>query len=113
MTKKHYLALFAKSFNWAWFFLPKNVYQDCSKLYSFCRVLDDIVDEKTNLELRMERFDEITNIFKKTYELNNNDRRVLNQNEHEIIVKDMIVLAENNNIKRIILDDFIEGVGSD
>jgi len=112
MTKKNYLALFAKSFNWAGFFLPKNVYHDCSKLYAFCRVLDDLVDEKIKLELRIERFNEIKNIFNKSYELGNN-KKILDQNEHEIIVKDMIVLAEDNNIKRIILDDLIEGVGSD
>ncbi len=113
MSNVNYLAQFAKSFNWAGFFLPKNVYHDCSKLYAFCRVLDDLVDEKTNLELREKRFDEITNIYKKTYELDNNDRKILNQNEHELIVNDMIELAYNNNIKRIILDDLIEGVGSD
>ncbi len=95
------------------FFLPKNVYHDCSKLYAFCRVLDDLVDEKTNLELRVQRFDEITNIYKKTYELDNNNRKILNQNEHELVVNDMIDLAYNNNIKRIILDDLIDGVGSD
>ena len=71
------------------------------------------MDEKTNLELREERFNEIKNIFKKTYELDNNDRKILNQNEHGLIVNDMIDLAYNNNIKRIILDDLIEGVGSD
>ena len=113
MTKKNYLALFAKSFNWAGFFLPKNVYQDCSKLYAFCRVLDDIVDEKSNLELRIKRINEIKNILNKTYELDNNDRNTLDQNEYEIIMKDMIILAENNNIKRIILNDLIEGVESD
>jgi len=113
MSNVNYLAQFAKSFNWAGFFLPKSIYQDCSKLYAFCRVLDDLVDEKTNLELREQRFDEITNIYKKTYELDNNDRKILNQNEHELIVNDMIELAYNNNIKRIILDDLIEGVGSD
>ena len=47
MSNVNYLAQFAKSFNWAGFFLPKNVYHDCSKLYAFCRVLDDLVDEKT------------------------------------------------------------------
>ena len=112
MTKKNYLALFAKSFNWAGFFLPKNVYHDCSKLYAFCRELDDLVDEKIKLELRIERFNEIKSIFNKSYELGNNKKK-LDQNEHEIIVKDMIVLAEDNNIKRIILDDLIEGVASD
>ena len=113
MSNVNYLAQFAKSFNWAGFFLPKNVYHDCSRLYAFCRVLDDLVDEKTNLELRKQRFDEITNIYKKTYELDNNDRKILNQNEHGLIVNDVIELAYNNNIKRIILDDLIEGVGSD
>ena len=113
MSNVNYLAQFAKSFNWAGFFLPKSIYQDCSRLYAFCRVLDDLVDEKTNLELREQRFDEITNIYKKTYELDNNDKKILNQNEHGLIVNDVIELAYNNNIKRIILDDLIEGVGSD
>jgi len=113
MSNVNYLAQFAKSFNWAGFFLPKNVYHDCSKLYAFCRVLDDLVDEKTNLELRVQRFDEIINIYKKTYELDNNDRNILNQNENGLIVNEVIELAYNNNIKRIILDDLIEGVGSD
>ncbi len=113
MSNVNYLAQFAKSFNWAGFFLPKNVYQDCSKLYAFCRVLDDLVDEKTDLELREERFNEIKNIYKKTYEIDNNDRNILNQNEHGLIVNDMIDLAYNNNIKRIILDDLIDGVDSD
>ena len=113
MSNVNYLAQFAKSFNWAGFFLPKNVYQDCSKLYAFCRVLDDLVDEKTDLELREERFNEIKNIYKKTYEIDNNERNILNQNEHGLIVNDMIDLAYNNNIKRIILDDLVEGVGSD
>ena len=113
MSNVNYLVQFAKSFNWAGFFLPKSVYQDCSKLYAFCRVLDDLVDEKTDLELREERFNEIKNIYKKTYEIDNNDRKILNQNEHGLIVNDMIDLAYNNNIKRIILDDLIDGVGSD
>ena len=113
MSNVNYLAQFAKSFNWAGFFLPKNVYQDCSKLYAFCRVLDDLVDEKTDLELREERFNEIKNIYKKTYEIDNNDRNILNLNEYGLIVNDMIDLAYNNNIKRIILDDLIDGVGSD
>ena len=113
MSNVNYLAQFAKSFNWAGFFLPKNVYQDCSKLYAFCRVLDDAVDEKTNLKLRIERFNEIKTIFNKTYELHESNGKVLDQNEYELIVNDMIILTKNNNIKRIILDDLIEGVGSD
>ena len=113
MTEKNYLALFAKSFNWAGFFLPKKIYHDCSKLYAFCRVLDDIVDEKTSLELRIERFNNIRDVFKQIYEQTNFDRKLIDQNEHGSILNDMIIIADNNNIKRIILDDLIEGVGSD
>ena len=113
MSKKNYLALFAKSFNWAGFFLPQNTYHDCSNLYAFCRVLDDLADGNDSLELRVERFNEIKNIYKKTYEIDNNDRKILNHNEHGLIVNDMIDLAYNNNIKRIILDDLVECVGSD
>ena len=113
MSKKNYLAIFSKSFNWAGFFLPQNIYQDCSKLYAFCRVLDDIVDENSDLELRISKFNKIKNILNKIYEIENNDGNKLDENEEEIIVSDMIALADNNNIKKIILDDLIEGVGSD
>ena len=95
------------------FFLPKNIYHDCSKLYAFCRVLDDIVDEKAGLESRIERFNKIKDIFKKIYEQINVDKKLIDQNEHGSIVNDMIIIADNNKIKRIILDDLIEGVGSD
>ena len=113
MKKKNYLATFAKSFNWAGFFLPKNIYNDCTRLYAFCRVLDDIVDEKTDLEIRKEKFNEINNIYKNTYELNNKKSKYLGEKEYEIVVGEIIDLADNNNIKRIILDDLIEGVVSD
>ena len=48
-----------------------------------------------------------------TISLDNKDRKVLDQNEHGLIINDMIILAVNNNIKRLILDDLIEGVSSD
>ena len=95
MTEKNYLALFAKSFNWAGFFLPKNIYYECSKLYAFCRVLDDIVDEKTSLELRIERFNKIKDVFKKIYEQSNVDKKLIDQNEHGSIVNDMIIMTTN------------------
>ena len=113
MKKKNYLATFAKSFNWAGFFLPKNIYNDCTKLYAFCRVLDDIVDEKIDLEIRKKKFNEINNIYKNTYELDNKKSKYLGENEYEEIVGEIIDLADNNNIKRIILDDLIEGIDSD
>ena len=113
MTEKNYLALFAKSFNWAGFFLPKNIYNDCSKLYAFCRVLDDLVDEKIELELRIERFSKIKDLFEKSYKQANDDRILADENEYGSIVNNMITIADNNNIKKIILDDLIVGVSSD
>ena len=113
MTEKNYLALFAKSFNWAGFFLPKNIYNDCSKLYAFCRVLDDLVDEKIELELRIERFSKIKDVFEKSYKQANDDGILADENEYGSIVNNMITIADNNNIKKIILDDLIEGVSSD
>ncbi len=100
MTEKNYLALFAKSFNWAGFFLPKNIYNDCSKLYAFCRVLDDLVDEKIELELRIERFSKIKDLFEKSYKQANDDRILADENEYGSIVNNMITIADNNNIKK-------------
>ena len=113
MTEKNYLALFAKSFNWAGFFLPKNTYHDCSKLYAFCRVLDDLVDDQTSLELRSERFNKIKDVFEKGYKQTNDREKLIGQNEYDLIVNNMIKIADKNNIKKIILDDLIEGVSSD
>ena len=113
MTEKNYLALFAKSFNWAGFFLPKNTYHDCSKLYTFCRVLDDLVDEQTSLELRSEKFNKIKEVFEKGYKEANDREKLIGQNEYDLIVNNMITIADKNNIKKIILDDLIEGVSSD
>ncbi len=36
------LSIHAKSFSWAGFFLPSDVYKNGSDLYDFCRILDDI-----------------------------------------------------------------------
>ena len=113
MTDKNYLGLFAKSFNWAGFFLPKHTYQDCSKLYSFCRILDDLVDKREALELRIERFNKFKVFFKKTYEEVDNNRKIENQSEYQSIVNDMIIIADNKNIKKVILDDLLDGVESD
>jgi phytoene synthase len=106
MIKKNYLATFAKSFNWAGFFLPKDTYEECSKLYAFCRILDDVVDSGQDLEIKKERFNEIKDILK-LYKIRFTD------NENMLIVNDMLILTENKNIKKIILDDLIDGIESD
>ena len=111
MNKKNYLAIFAKSFNWAGFFLPKKIYEDSAKLYAFCRVLDDIADEKTDLDSKIKRFNEMRNLLKKSYDADN--KEIHSSNENEKIIHDVITLAKNNNIKKIILEDLVDGVASD
>ena len=49
---KNYLSIYAKSFNWAGFFLPKKIYQKCSALYDFCRTLDNIADEDASSRVK-------------------------------------------------------------
>ena len=61
---KNYLSIYAKSFNWAGFFLPKKMYQKCSALYDFCRTLDNIADEDSNLKLKKEKFNKFKDDFK-------------------------------------------------
>ena len=51
MLTKNYLARYAKSFNWAGFFLPKKTYEKCSALYDFCREADNIADDTGKLEV--------------------------------------------------------------
>jgi len=106
MIKTNYLATFAKSFNWAGFFLPKNTYEECSKLYAFCRILDDVADSGEDLEIKKKKFNEIKDIIK-LYEIRFTD------NQDMLVVNDMIVLSKNKNIKKIILNDLIEGIEAD
>ena len=51
MSNNNYLAIYAKSFNWAGFFLPKKTYLKCSILYEFCRTIDNIADEIGELDI--------------------------------------------------------------
>ncbi len=111
MNKKNYLALFAKSFNWAGFFLPKKIYEDSAILYAFCRVLDDIADEKTSLDSKIKKFNEMRKLLEKFYDANNFE--IHSSSENEKIIHDVITLAKNNNIKKIILKDLVDGVASD
>ncbi len=111
MNKKNYLSIFAKSFNWAGFFLPKKIYEDSAKLYAFCRVLDDIADEKNDLDSKIKKFNEMRNFLKETYDAVN--EKIDLSDENKKIVHDVVTLAKNNNIKKIILDDLVDGVASD
>ena len=100
MSKNNYLSIYAKSFNWAGFFLPKNIYEKCSSLYDFCRTIDDIADDKNEL-----------NIKKKNLLIFKND--FINKNFDNLIIKNMWILMEENKISIKIVEDLFDGIESD
>ena len=63
MTTKNYLSIYAKSFNWSGFFLPKKIYNKCSVLYDFCRTLDNIADQNKDLEIKKKELGQFRNKF--------------------------------------------------
>ena len=97
---KNYLSTYAKSFNWAGFFLPKKIYQKCSALYDFCRTLDNIADEDSSLELKKEKFKKFKDDFK-------------NKNLDNEIIKNIYLLVEEKNISLNIIYDLFDGIESD
>ena len=50
MSNKSCLSVYAKSFSWAGYFLPKKTFDRCSALYDFCRVADNIADDDGEIE---------------------------------------------------------------
>jgi len=100
MSKKSYLSIYAKSFNWAGFFLPKHTYQNCSKLYSFCRILDNIADDQDTIANKEKKFTD----FKELY---------LKNTSNNSIVEDMKELEKNYDISKNIINDLFDGIESD
>ena len=100
MSTKNYLATYAKSFNWAGFFLPKKTYKKCSALYDFCRVVDNIADNKNALAVKLTKFKE----FKDNFE---------NKNFSDPIIKSIWDLIYENNISTKIIYDLFDGINSD
>jgi len=100
MSNKNYLSIYAKSFNWAGFFLPKKTYQKCSALYDFCRTIDDIADQDLDLEIRKKRFED----FKKDFQ---------NKNLNNEIIKKIYELIICFKISPQIILDLFDGVESD
>ena len=97
---KNYLTMYAKSFNWAGFFLPKKVYQKCSSLYDFCRTVDDIADQELKLDIKIKQFKE----FKEKF---------VNKDFNNHIIKNMYKLIEDTGISKKIVYDLFDGVESD
>ena len=97
---QNFLSIYAKSFNWAGFFLTKKVYQNSSDLYDFCRTLDDIADQDLELEIKKNIFKD----FKKDFQ---------NKNLENPIIKKIYNLIENFKISQNIIIDLFDGVESD
>ncbi len=56
MKIENYIRFYGKSFYWAGKFLEKEVFEDCSTLYAFCRVIDNLVDKKSNSKKNVKKF---------------------------------------------------------
>ena len=100
MLTKNYLAIYAKSFNWAGFFLPKKTYEKCSALYDFCREADNIADDENKIEVKKDNFIKFRNNF-------------VNKNYDDPVIKNMWGLINEFSISTKIVDDLFEGINSD
>ena len=100
MSNKSYLSVYAKSFSWAGFFLPKETLKKCSALYDFCRVADNIADDDGEIESKKKKFDQFVNDF--------------NQKKFDDpIIKNMWGLIEEFQISLKIVQDLLIGIKSD
>ena len=100
MSDKSYLSVYAKSFSWAGFFLPTKTLKKCSVLYDFCRVADNIADDKDEIEVKEKKFAEFENDF--------NQKKFDN-----LIIKNMWGIMEEFNISIKIVQDLLAGIKSD
>ena len=100
MSNKNYLSIYAKSFNWAGFFLPKKTYKKCSALYDFCRTVDNIADNDGELDIKKKNL----SAFKSDF---------INKNYNNIIIKNMWDLMNDHLISIKIVEDLFKGVDSD
>ena len=100
MTSKNYLSIYAKSFNWSGFFLPKKTYNECSKLYDFCRTMDNIADQDNDLDAKKKQLRE----FREKFE---------SKDRQDQVIKNMWELIDEFNISKKIVEDLFDGVESD
>jgi 15-cis-phytoene synthase len=100
MSDKNYLSTYAKSFNWAGFFLPKETYEKCSVLYDFCRVIDNIADDNEKIDIKKSKFKQFENNFNQ-------------KNFDDPIIKNMWDLMDEFKISSKIVHDLFDGIRSD
>ena len=97
---KNYLSIYAKSFNWAGFFLPKKKYNKCSSLYDFCRTIDDIADQELKLDVKVKQFKEFKDQF-------------TNKDFSNQIIKNIYEVIDDFGISKKIVFDLFDGVETD
>ena len=100
MSSKNYLSIYAKSFNWAGFFLPKKTYKNCSYLYDFCRVVDNIADDEGEIEIKKVKFQKFVSDFKQ-------------KNFENPVIQNMWNIVNEFNISLEIIYDLFDGIESD
>ena len=100
MSSKNYLSIYAKSFNWAGFFLPKKTYKNCSYLYDFCRVVDNIADDEGEIEIKRIKFQKFVSNFKQ-------------KNFEDPVIQNMWNIINEFNISLEIIYDLFDGIESD
>ena len=100
IQNRNYLSIYAKSFNWAGFFLPKQTYKKCSSLYDFCRVIDNIADDNNSVELKENEFKKFKNDF-------------IQKNYNNPIIKNMWEIIDEFSISLKVVNDLFDGIKSD
>jgi len=100
MANQSYLSIYAKSFNWAGFFLPKQTYLKCSALYDFCRVADNIADSDEAIDIKKRKFLDFQDNFN-------------NQKFDDPIVKNMWQLIKEFHIPLKVVQDLLDGINFD
>ena len=100
MSSKNYLSIYAKSFNWAGFFLPKKTYKNCSYLYDFCRVIDNIADDEDEIEIKKMKFQKFVSDFRQ-------------KNFEDPVIQNMWNIINEFNISLKIIYDLFDGIESD
>ena len=100
MANQSYLSIYAKSFNWAGFFLPKQTYLKCSALYDFCRVADNIADSNEAIDIKKRKFLDFQDNFN-------------NQKFDDPVVKNMWQLIKEFHIPLKVVQDLLDGINSD
>jgi phytoene synthase len=94
------LSKYGKSFRFAGRFLSAEVLQDCARLYHFCRVLDDVVDETDDGALALAAIQQVR-------------LDLTNQTSSNPVVQDFISLSLRYQFDSATVQELLNGLASD